>query len=303
MAAQDRIVLIIHGGAGSYPADDELIKAVGLGCREAAEICRQVLESGGSAVEAAVRAVMLLEDNPVFNAGPRGAHLNKLGLRQLDAGIAVVTPDGKVRNGGVGALPPTTKNPILVAHAVMLEGRDELPTGLEAERFARLKGIPAWDPSEGVTDRVRLLFERWQQGEQSAVANNHTGTVGAVVRDRYGNLCAAGSTGGATGRGAGALGDVAIFGAGFYSSSEGAACATGDGEKIRNTQLCRRAVDRLLRSAPRRAAELALEELTQAGGQGGLIVVSSAGDVGHAKTAPWMSVAFLDREGSIQFDA
>ena len=301
ISTSDRVAFVVHGGAGSNPVDDEEGRLIQAGCLEAASIVQQTLLDGGTAQKATVCGVICLEDNPVFDAGPRGAYLNERGLPQLDAGIVVVNPDGLVRNGGVGALPSTTRNPILVAQAVMLEGLDELLTGPDAERFARSKGIPDCPAGELITARSRARYEKWLVTKP--VTNAHTGTVGVAVRDREGQLCVAVSTGGWTGNHAGRVSDVPVVGAGLFGNRQGVAGATGDGEKIRNVQLCRRVVDRLSRSNPSRAAELALGELTAAGGKGGLIVVSQTGEIGYAHTSPYMSVAFMDWDGQIRFDS
>lgn len=295
----DRIAVIVHGGAGSFPVDEQQAERIEKGCVDACFITHQSVLDGGRAQEAAVVGVVSFENNPNFNAGPKGAYLNEEGRLQLDAGILVVSPDGSVRSGGVGALPGTTKNPILVAKAVMLEGGNEVLTGTDAERFARLKGIPYCDPIPLITDRSRALYEEWLA---TRLANNHTGTVGVAVRDQYGEMCIAVSTGGWTGTRSGRVGDVPFVGAGLYGNRRGIAGATGEGEAIRNVQLCYRAVERLARSTPTRAAELALEDLTQEGGVGGLIIVSQTGEIGYARTTPYMSVAFL-RDGAIHFDS
>ncbi|HEX9722571.1 MAG TPA: isoaspartyl peptidase/L-asparaginase [Candidatus Paceibacterota bacterium] len=294
-----RVAVLVHGGAGSGPVDEEEARRIQEGCVHAAFVAHQIMLDGGRAQEAAVVGVISFENNPSFNAGPKGAYLNEEGRPQLDAGILVVSSDGLVRSGGVAALPGTTKNPILVARAVMLEGGNEVLTGTDAERFARLKGIPSCDPTPLITPRSRALYEEWLA---TRPANNHTGTVGVAVRDQYGELCIAVSTGGWTGTRAGRVGDVPFVGAGLYGNRRGIAGATGEGEAIRNVQLCYRAVERLARSTPTRAAELALEDLTQEGGVGGLIIVSQAGEIGYARTTPYMSVAFLEN-GTIRFDS
>ena len=67
--------LAIHGGAGTLPRAEmrgaaELNYRAGL--QEALDAGFAVLQAGGTSLDAVTQAVVLLEDNPLFNAG-RGA--------------------------------------------------------------------------------------------------------------------------------------------------------------------------------------------------------------------------------------
>ena len=60
----------------------------------------EILERGGSALDAAEAAAIVLEDNPLFNAGT-GSTLNSLGKVEMDAAIM----DGpSLRAGAVAAV-------------------------------------------------------------------------------------------------------------------------------------------------------------------------------------------------------
>lgn len=60
-------VVVVHGGAGFVPKEKAGISSVGV--REAARTGYAILKSGGSAMDAVVEAVTVLENNPAYNAG------------------------------------------------------------------------------------------------------------------------------------------------------------------------------------------------------------------------------------------
>jgi beta-aspartyl-peptidase (threonine type) len=123
------------GGAGARRARGD-VRAADLprhvdGCKRAAAEAGRVLAEGGAALDAAQRAVLLLEDDPSFNAGT-GASLTADGTIELDASIMEGT---ELRGGGVCALPPF-KNPIAIARAVLDDGVHVLYAG-EGPRGSR----------------------------------------------------------------------------------------------------------------------------------------------------------------------
>ena len=126
--------LIIHGGAGS-PAP-ELYEARQRGLRLAFAAAWSILSQSGSALEAAVQAVVTLEDDPTFNAGI-GSCLNQEGVVEMDASVMEGTT---FRAGAVGAV-RTVQNPILLAKAILEEGRHIFLVSEGAEQFAREKGF------------------------------------------------------------------------------------------------------------------------------------------------------------------
>lgn len=287
-------VLIIHGGAGMRaPAQERparrraMIEAVSRG--------RAVLEGGGSALDAVCEAIVTMEDNPLFNAG-YGSALNADGEVEMDASVMVVpfaavssAADGAsssvIGAGGVAGV-RRVRNPVLAARAVMTQTPHVLIIGVAAERLAVRAGVGLCRPEELITDRARV---RWQTYMGRAAEH---GTVGAAALDLHGQLAAATSTGGITGKMAGRVGDSAIVGAGTFADRAGAASATGVGEAIMKTTLCREVVRMLARTTPARASAMAIKtmELT-AGGEAGVIVVDKRGRVGYAHNAQAMDVA------------
>ena len=280
-----RPALILHGGAGA-PAPD-LHDARHQGLRRAFEAAWAILRQNGTALDAVVRAVVEMEDDPVFNAGV-GSCLNQEGNVEVDASLMEGTT---FQAGAVGAV-RTVRNPILLARAVMEGGRHVFLVGEGAERFARERGFP-------VATRAELVTERQLQRWQAAQTAGEPGTVGAVALDRAGHLAAATSTGGIFNKLPGRVGDSAVIGAGTYADdSLGAGSATGDGEAIIRATLTKTAVE-LLRDGrdPTQVAQSTialLHKRTQ--GEAGVVLLDALGRVGYAYNTPAMSLAFLSGE-------
>jgi len=297
--------VIVHGGAGDVAVEHRSRHMEG--CRAAAAESAEVLRAGGSALDAVERAVRLLEDDPLFNAGT-GACLNEEGLIELDAAIM----DGStMRAGGVCALPPFA-HPIGIARAVLEDGRHVLYAGEGARRFALERGFSPASAEEMTTPFAR---ERWiaarSKGEGGAERTptrpgSSAGTVGAVARDARGTVAAATSTGGQPNKSVGRVGDSPIIGAGTYADDDAGACsATGQGEAALRVCLARSAVDHMRsRASPERAARAAIRTMgARVSGNGGVILVDPTGGLGLAyntKTMIWAAAGerLLPRTGA-----
>lgn len=276
-----RAALLVHGGAGRRVA--EIDTAAEAGCAAAAALGWTVLAGGGSALDAVLSAVMAMEDTPVFNAGV-GSCLTADGVVEMDASLM----DGARCAGAGVAIVTTVRNPIRLAHALLLDGRHVLLAGAGAEAFARRCGVPTAPPESFITPRQR---RRWQTRLPS-----DDGTVGAVAVDRHGHVAAATSTGGLLGKLPGRIGDSAILGAGTYADDRaGAASATGHGEAIIVAGLARAAVDGLRAGThPAVVADSLVRELTaRSGVVVGLIVVDRVGRRGASHSAEHMPTCGL----------
>ena len=227
--------ILIHGGAGDVGPG--AIQQHVQGCRFAASEAARVLQGGGSALNAAQRAVEILEDDPHFNAAT-GASLNAEGYIELDAAIMEGT---LLRAGSIAALPPF-QHPIAIARTVLNEGGHVMYAGEGAERFALTRGFARASDDALVTDLAR---ERWELIRQGGTAEGWAGgTVGAVARDRHGTVVAATSTGGKINKAVGRIGDTPILGAGTYADDEAGACSnTGDGEAVMRLCLAKTACE------------------------------------------------------------
>lgn len=288
------MALIVHGGAGDIqPGRHDLSLA---GSRAAVLAGWDILQNGGSALEAAMRAVVALEDNPNFNAGT-GSTLNVNGEVELDAGMM----DGATLDVGAIASVTHIKNPIILARLV-LKSPHVLLTGAGAERFAQEEGMALCRQEELVT---QAQLERWRRGYRpgdgvgvSASDDNAEkhGTVGAVAIDSEGHIAAATSTGGMANKHPGRVGDSPLVGCGFYAEDGlGGVSSTGHGEYFVRLLLARRACEFLaLGMSAQAAAQAAIRLLAERlGGDGGLILVDRQGQVGFAHNTPHMSYGYL----------
>jgi L-asparaginase / beta-aspartyl-peptidase len=316
MARQrQRIALAAHGGAGApgiASERPERRRAMLTALRRGSEILRD----GGSSLDAVIATVSVLEDHPMFNAG-YGSLLNSEGHVEMDASLMLAEPvslpelalhdhapgeEYRVSAGAVAAV-SRVRNPIMLARAVMERTPHILMAGVGAERFARSAGIPLVRPADMITERAR---ERWRIREAQRLAaeaegaDGH-GTVGAVALDVRGTITAATSTGGVPGKLFGRVGDSAIVGAGSFAHSFGGASATGQGEAIIITALCREAVLAMAEATPQRVARDAITELIDStGAEAGIILVDARGRVGYAHNAASMQVGTFDPERGLQ---
>ena len=276
--------LIVHGGAGdvSGPKLDEQIA----GCIRATERAKQILEAGGSALDAVQAAVIELEDNPRFNAATGGV-LSSAGTLELDAAIMEGT---ELRAGAVCGLSPF-KNPIAIARAALDDGKHVLYCGAGAAAFAEARGFQASDPAAMITGEARAQLKSFLAKQPNA---GPAGTVGAVARDKLGRTAAATSTGGVLGKRPGRVGDSALLGAGTYADDMlGTASATGLGEGIMRINLCGRIVQALATAEqPGHAGSDMLELMKQrTGARGGVIMIDREGRIGWARSTHSMAYA------------
>jgi beta-aspartyl-peptidase (threonine type) len=285
MKAQPRPAIIVHGGAG--PIKDDSLSARLDGCKRAAIAGWQILKRGGSALDAAEAAVIVLEDDPLFNAGT-GSTLNSLGNVEMDAAIMDGT---SLRAGAVGAV-SAIKNPISLARRVMEDGRHVMLAGEGALQFARSIQFPECPPESLITENAK---RRWDEMH---------GTVGCAALDSSGNLAAATSTGGVFDKLPGRVGDSPLVGCGTYADQRSAVSCTGHGEAIIRVMLARSTSEYLHNgTAPRSAAQQAVDLLAaKTGSTGGLIVIDRDGRVGYARNTSHMPVCFVI-EGSVSTDS
>jgi beta-aspartyl-peptidase (threonine type) len=270
--------IIVHGGAGDWPEGAE---AAVRACERAVEAGAKLL-SGGSAVDAVVAAVRVLEDDPACNAGT-GATLTAECTLELDA---CVMDGATMRSGAVACLPPF-RNPIDVARSVLDDGRYHLLAADGAARFAVTRGFVPADPASMALPERRAEVERLRKG---AHAGN---TVGAVALDGEGRLAAATSTGGIAGTEPGRVGDSPIVGAGTYANGRAACSCTGDGEAFARMCAAFQAVEDAGEN-PQASAALVLDKVkAEQSALGGLIVLNRSGAVGVARTMRLMPHAVL----------
>jgi beta-aspartyl-peptidase (threonine type) len=224
--------IAVHGGAGtiarSAGVDEQ--QRVRAGIADGISAARRLLETGASAVEAVEAAVRALEDCVEFNAG-RGAVYNSAGLHELEAAVM----NGADRRCGAVCCVQRVRNPVSAARAVMERSIHVLLSGAGAEEFAVTQGLEQVDPSYFSSELRRRRFEELKGTARSELDHyrKSRGTVGAVARDRAGNIAAATSTGGMTNKLVGRVGDAPIIGAGTYADDRSLAVScTGIGEEF-----------------------------------------------------------------------
>lgn len=296
-------VLVIHAGAGAprkdmSPPREKVIRAA---LTKALEAGYAELKAGKPAVDGVSAALVVLEDDPLFNAG-RGSVFTHAGTLEMDAAIM----DGYTLRAGSVAAVSHVKNPILLAKAVMEHSPHVMLVGAGAEAFAKAQGLPMEDTAWFRTE------ERWQQlqralkedaaGKQHAdeATAKHFGTVGAVALDVYGHLAAGTSTGGMNDKWVGRVGDSPIIGAGTYANSGCAVSGTGWGEFYMRTvaahAICMR-VTQLRMPIARAAAEVINQEIPAMGGNGGAIALDDHGHIAMPFNTDGMFRGWIDAAG------
>lgn len=312
LAAEPPIRLVIHGGAGTIvkstitPQQEAEYKAK---LDEALQAGYKVLESGGTSLDAVQRAINVMEDSPLFNAG-KGAVFTHDGRNELDASIM----DGKTLAAGAVAGVTTIKNPINAAYTVMTRSPHVLMVSNGAEVFLKKEGLETVDPAYFRTEH------RWKQLqkaiEKEQVVLDHDGktaytydplmydykfgTVGAVALDKAGNLAAGTSTGGMTNKRYGRVGDSPLIGAGTYADNNTVAVsATGSGEKFIRTAMAYNIASQVKynKTPLATAANNALDEVKAIDGSGGVIVLDAKGDYTMAFNTAGMYRGAIGNDG------
>jgi len=284
--------LIVHGGAWDIP--DDAVDACKAGCLRALHAGWTVLKNGGHALDAIEAAIIVLEDDPVFDAG-YGSHLTLDGHVECDA---IIMDAATLRAGSVAGL-RRVKNPIRAARAVLEKCPHMMLVSEGAEHFASQHGVSLCDPEELVSPAEREAWLRCK--EDSHAAEHHRGheqgTVGAVALDEQGRLYAATSTGGTCCKLPGRVGDSPLIGCGCYADEEtGGVSSTGYGEAIMRVVMAKTATDflRPSSSTPIRAAQAAVQLLAKRGkGTGGLILLDKQGHPGFAFNTPRMAYGYI----------
>jgi L-asparaginase / beta-aspartyl-peptidase len=320
-SAQHKWAVVLHGGAGvmaSLTPETEANYRAGL--KEALNAAANVLDKGGSSLDAVETAIKLLEDNPLFNAG-RGAVFAADGTNQLDAAIM----DGETMRAGAVADVQRTRNPISLARAVMEQSPHVMLVGSGADDFAAHVHLEQVPPSFFFTERrwQELLRQLEKDGSPipprpegapapplkpaAAIENSDThkyGTVGVVALDRRGNIAAGTSTGGTTAKRWNRVGDSPIIGAGTYASNQSCAVsATGAGEYFIRLTVAR-TICALVQykgmSLQDALDQLVQKDLAAIHGDGGVIALTPDGQLAWSFNTPGMFRAKLKEGGTPQ---
>ncbi|XP_066246193.1 probable isoaspartyl peptidase/L-asparaginase GA20639 [Euwallacea similis] len=287
-------IILVHGGAGDIP--DSRIQPKFDGNRKSVQVGYQILQAGGSALDAVEAAVKVMEDDEAFNAG-YGSVLNFDGEIEMDASIMV----GADLRAGAVTVVRDIKYPISLARLVMEKTPHVLLAGAGANKFGKEQGIPRLPSGSLVSPYAKQALEEFKKykdnrteiGEKNP---GEVGTVGAVAIDRKGNLAAATSTGGINGKMVGRSSDTSLIGSGTYADDNiGAVSTTGHGESIAKFCLAH-AIIKAMEYGNKTADEATnqvIESMTaRLNNSAGAITISKTGEIGIGFTSQRMSWAY-----------
>ena len=278
--------IAIHGGAGTLvkgmmTADLEAqYKSV---LKEALSTGYAVLENGGTSIDAVEKAVIILEDSHLFNAG-KGAVFTADESHEMDASIM----DGKTLNAGAVSLISGIKNPVSLAKDVMEKSEHVFLAGEGAMQFAKMN---AYKIEKDTYFYDEFRHQQWLeikdtdsfQLDHAIKKDSKFGTVGAVACDQNGNIAAATSTGGMTNKKFGRVGDSPMIGAGNYANNKTCAIScTGSGEffirgVVSYDVAC--LMEHKEMSLEEASKEVIHKRILEIGGDGGLIAVDAKGNI------------------------
>jgi len=301
---QDSFSLMVHGGAGALDNVKNERTAVRYleSIRVVVEHGRQILNRGATAVEAVEACASLLEDDPLFNAGC-GSVLNENGKVEMDAGIM----DGRDLAAGAVAAIGNIANPVQLARLIMDGSEHCLLIGEGALHFAQHCGVKLTPDHYFFTpERIKQLDEarlhgRMMLDHDSEGDAQKYGTIGAVARDRNGDLAAATSTGGIVNKRMGRVGDTPIIGAGVYADNATCAVsATGYGEEFMRAVFAKTIADAIdFRAVGARAGvDFGIDYLRRkVNGRGGVICIDHQGNCASGLTTPKMIHGWIEHGG------
>ncbi len=313
--------LAIHGGAGAMPRGTytaEQEAAFHTKLNEASQLGYEMLSRGDSAMDVVVAVICLLEDSPLFNAG-KGSVFTSDGKIKMDASVM----NGRNLDAGSVNNVQFIKNPIKAARMVMDSSKYIMFSGEGAEQFAEINNLQIEDPAyfytkhqyerwKGMKDSTEMQYIKYVDSlmslqEISAVLNNieeKFGTVGCVVRDKYGNLAAGTSTGGLMNKKYNRIGDSPVIGAGNYADNKTCAIScTGTGEDFIKTVAAKTVADLIefkgmsVEEATYEMIHVRFKEIT---GDGGMIAIDKNGNIAFQYNSDGMFRAKVDASGKIE---
>jgi L-asparaginase / beta-aspartyl-peptidase len=306
-----KFTIVIHGGAGTILKEQmtpDLEAAYLEGLKTGVEAGYAVLEKGGTAVNAAKAAIVVLEDNILFNAG-RGSVFTKKGVQEMDAAIM----DGASLDAGAVAGVRNVRNPIMLATEVMLHSNHVFLSGKGANDFAIKQGVKLepdeyffsqfrYDQWKAIRDSDNYSLDHTHQRLEELMRDKKFGTVGAVACDYEGNIAAATSTGGMTNKKYGRIGDSPIIGIGTYANNKTCAIScTGHGEPFIRT-VAAYDVSCLMEYKGLSLHEamniIVNEKLVSMGGEGGMIGVDAQGNYALILNSAGMYRAYRSSDGN-----
>lgn len=295
---QERVAIAIHGGAGvieKSKMNAEREQKYRQKLNEALDVGYGLLKNGAPAADVVVEVIKILENSPLFNAG-KGAVFTSDGKNELDASIMF----GEKLQAGAVAGVQDIKNPIAAARAVMEKSEHVMLSGNGASAFAKQQSLEMVDNKYFYTKSRYNALKQLQKKERKRTEKDNTGTVGCVVLDKAGNLCAGTSTGGMTNKKFGRIGDSPIIGAGTYADNHTCAVScTGHGEYYIRLAFAKdiSALMEYKNLTVENACSEEIRKLTELGGTGGVIAVDTSGNVALEFNTAGMFRGYINSAG------
>ena len=303
--------IVIHGGAGTILKENmsiEMEQAYREKLAEAVTTGHAILKAGGTSQDAVEQTIHVMENSPLFNSG-KGAVLTADESIALDASFM----NGKTLDAGAIAGVKHIKNPISAAIMVMNNSSHVMLAGAGADQFAVEQGLDSVPESYFITERRFDALKRVQEKEfnqklslntleEQYFKNQRIGTVGCVALDLQGNLAAGTSTGGMTNKKWDRIGDAPIIGAGTYANN--ASCgvsATGWGEFFIRSVVAHdiAALVEYKNLSIQEASKIVIQKVEDLGGDGGVVVLDTRGNVAMEFNTPGMYRAHMNALGKL----
>ncbi|MCK4474419.1 isoaspartyl peptidase/L-asparaginase [Candidatus Bathyarchaeota archaeon] len=299
-------VIVVHGGAGTWHPERS---NAGLdGVKKAAKTGFDTLKGDGSAVDAVMEAVAVMENCGSFNAG-YGSSLNIEKHVEMEASIM----DGKTLEAGAVGLLKDIRNPIRLARIVMEKTDHVFIVGEGAEKLARMFNVERREPFTELRTKYyekqksALLNGKFELPKLASLVKAYPElfkleTVGAVALDKNGNVATATSTGGFPLKIPGRIGDSPLIGCGTYADNEAGACsATGIGEVAIRLVLAKTVCGYMqsgenAQEAVENAIKLVNRRISATYKSMGLIAVDAHGRIGVAHNSPNLCWAYITPE-------
>ena len=284
------VAIVVHGGAGWFENMPEgQVEGIMKGLEDSMNIGYEILNNGGSSLDAVEQAIIHLENDPLFNAGKGAVYTSEL-RQELDASIM----HGLNNDAGAVASVTNVKNPISLARYVMENTDHVMFSSRGAERVAKDAGLDIVYPS------YFYQKDRLEDAKRIKKEKNKMGTVGVVAIDMEGNITAGTSTGGMTNKMPGRIGDSPIIGAGTWAENNVCGVsATGHGEYFIRFNVANEICDLIKYQSKNvnEAAEIVIEKLKSIGADGGVIVLDSEGNAAMTFNTPAMARAYKNSKG------
>ena len=279
------ISIVIHGGAGWFSSMTEKeIEGIESALNKAADLGYEIMLEGGTSLDAVEKAIIILENNPLFNAGKGSVYTSEL-KQEMDASIM----DGSNLDAGAVASITSVKNPITLARYVMENTEHVMFSSTGAEKIAKEAGLETVSPSYFYSE------EKLERAKKKIKADTKMGTVGVVAIDSFGNIAAGTSTGGMTNKKPGRIGDSPIIGAGTWA--ENGVCGvsgTGHGEYFIRLNVAKEicVLMKYQNLEVKKAAQIVIDRLAAMGADGGVIVLDNMGVPAMVFNTPAMARAY-----------